>query len=1694
MAGATDLVVSWTANTEPDLAGYRLSYGTASGSHPTVIDAGNLTSWDVTGLTTGTTYYFVVQAYDFAGNLSTSSAEVSGVPGGALPSLTVSVADAPDPVAAGGNMTYTIAYANAGSGDATTVILTDAVPANTSFVSASAGGTLSAGVVTWALGTLAAGASGSVQLVVKVTSPLANNTIINNAACSIDSAQTNPLSAAAIATTVTSSPALTIAATDAPDPVNAGANITYTISYGNNGNMNASGVVLTDTVPVNTSFVSATAGGTLSAGVVTWSIGALAAGASGSAQMVVKVSSPLANGTIITHATYNIDSVETAPVGGGSITTTVSASPTLTLTATDTPDPVAAGANITYTISYGNSGNMNASGVVLTDAVPANTTFVSATAGGTESAGVVTWNIGALAAGASGSAQVVVRVVSPLANGTTITNGACAIDSNETLPLTGAAVVTTVASAPVLSVAAADSPDPVAAGTNLTWTLSYANAGNADATGVVITDTLPPNTSFVSATAGGTLSAGVVSWSIGTLAAGGTGSVQLVAKVASPLANGTTLSNTAYNIDSAQTSPVAGAAVTTTVSSAPALAIGQSDSPDPVSAGSNVTYTLTYGNTGNANATGAMMTDVVPSNTTYVGSTPAGTLSSGTVTWSLGALNAGTNGSVQLVVKVNSPLANGTLITNPGPALDTNETTPISAGPVTTTVGSAPSLSLTVADAPDPVAAGANITYTIGYSNTGNANATGVTVTAAVPANTTFVSATAGGAAAAGTVTWTIGPLNAGASGSVQMVVKVTSPLPNGTTITSGALLVSCVETAAVAGPTVPTSVTSAPILAVSAIDAPDPVAAGTSLTYTLSYSNTGNANATGVVLSDTLPANTTFVSATGGGVASAGAVTWSIGTLAAGAAGSVQLVVRVVSPLANGTLISHGSYSIDSTQTNPVAGAAITTTVTSSPILAVSMTDTPDPVAAGADLTYTFSYSNSGNANATGSILTDALPANTTFVSATGGGTAASGTVTWSIGNLNAGATGSLQLVVRVASPLADGTVITNGTCSIRSTQTAAVSAAAIATTVTSQPALTLTQTDTPDPVAAGANLTYTLSYANTGSATATAVTITDTVPVNTTFVSASGGGTLSGSTATWSIGTLAAGATGLVQMVLKVVSPLANGTTLTSGTPSITCAQTAPVGAAAITTTVVSSPALAVSMTDAPDPVAAGANLTYTIAYANNGNTTATGVVLTDTVPANTSFVSAGSGGVLSGSTITWNLGTLAAGGSGSVQVMVRVATPLTNGTAITSGAYSIDCAETTPVTGTAISTTVASSPVLSVQAIDAPDPAAAGANITYTITYTNAGNAVATQVVLVATVPANTTFVSATGGGVYTAGSVSWGIGQLTTGITGSVQLVVKVASPLANGTLVAFNAYNIGCNQEAPVPGPAINTTVSSNPILSLAVAATPEPVLAGADLTYTLTYGNAGNAPATGVSIAAPVPAGTTFASATAGGTLAAGTVTWSIGALNAGVTGTSQMIVHIPPTATPGSVITTGGWTISCAETAPVTAVAALTSVTQPSAPTLSSAVEATTNSIYFVRGATQTLIAQGASLQAGAVLSLSPDISVGPATVSGSTQVTADITISPTAALGPRTLMLTNPGGISGSLPDGIAIVKNPDSDGDCHIDGVDLNRMARAWNTTSAEPDYNATVDLDGDGYVGPDDLAIFIKYFAHKPAGCP
>jgi fibronectin type 3 domain-containing protein len=73
---ADDANASWDANTEPDLAGYKIHYGTESGTYTTTLDVGDSTTVTIDSLQANTTYYFAVTAYDQAGNESVFSDEV----------------------------------------------------------------------------------------------------------------------------------------------------------------------------------------------------------------------------------------------------------------------------------------------------------------------------------------------------------------------------------------------------------------------------------------------------------------------------------------------------------------------------------------------------------------------------------------------------------------------------------------------------------------------------------------------------------------------------------------------------------------------------------------------------------------------------------------------------------------------------------------------------------------------------------------------------------------------------------------------------------------------------------------------------------------------------------------------------------------------------------------------------------------------------------------------------------------------------------------------------------------------------------------------------------------------------------------------------------------------------------------------------------------------------------------------------------------------------------------------------------------------------------------------------------------------------------------------------------------------------------------------------------------------------------
>ena len=92
---AASLTLAWNHSTSSNAAGYQVSYGAQSGKYTTTVKAGYVKSVSITGLTEGTTYYFIVQSYDSAGTLGSPSPEVSGKVAAPVPVLSISC---PSPV------------------------------------------------------------------------------------------------------------------------------------------------------------------------------------------------------------------------------------------------------------------------------------------------------------------------------------------------------------------------------------------------------------------------------------------------------------------------------------------------------------------------------------------------------------------------------------------------------------------------------------------------------------------------------------------------------------------------------------------------------------------------------------------------------------------------------------------------------------------------------------------------------------------------------------------------------------------------------------------------------------------------------------------------------------------------------------------------------------------------------------------------------------------------------------------------------------------------------------------------------------------------------------------------------------------------------------------------------------------------------------------------------------------------------------------------------------------------------------------------------------------------------------------------------------------------------------------------------------------------------------------------------------
>jgi uncharacterized repeat protein (TIGR01451 family) len=178
----------------------------------------------------------------------------------------------------GDTIVYTIDYENSGTGWATLVEIVDTIPDHVTVVDATSGYTLSGNEYTWYIGDLGPGASGTITIEVTVDVPTDDDTLLYNEA-TLDWADANENyydQLLAYANTVVTAPILTLTKTVDVDYADPDDTVTYTIEYTNIGTGWATLVEILDTIPEDTTFVSATGSYTKVDDDITWTIGDVA--------------------------------------------------------------------------------------------------------------------------------------------------------------------------------------------------------------------------------------------------------------------------------------------------------------------------------------------------------------------------------------------------------------------------------------------------------------------------------------------------------------------------------------------------------------------------------------------------------------------------------------------------------------------------------------------------------------------------------------------------------------------------------------------------------------------------------------------------------------------------------------------------------------------------------------------------------------------------------------------------------------------------------------------------------------------------------------------------------------------------------------------------------------------------------------------------------------------------------------------------------------------------------------------------------------------------------------------------------------------------------------------------------------------------------------------------------------------------
>ena len=1285
-------------------------------------------------------------------NLANDSATDTSSPGTSQANLGITKTG-PVSILPGGSLIYTLTVSNAGPSDALDVTVSDPTPSGLAFVS-NAGDCTTPFPCT--LAAVPVGATRTITATFDVPpgytapAPIVNTATVSSAATDPDTTNNS----ATLSTALVRDADVEVTKS-APANVLAGQTIDVTVSVLNHGPNGATGVEVRDVLPPGFQFVAdAPTQGVYDSGSGIWTVGALAVSASAQLVITATATEPGSITNLAVKTGQSEPDPNLANDSSGS-TTNVAAAADLAIDTTVDRAEALVGETVTFTVRATNRGPSAATGVTITETTTPGLTITSATPsqGTTFDAGL--WTVGALDAGAEVTLTLVTRLD---AAGAQVTNAKVTaqveIDPNP-LNNNDAALVNAAAAADLRVTKAVSNPAP-GVGALIAYTVDVTNLGPSAATSAAILDVLPGNVSYVSAAASqGTYDAGTGVWTVGALPVTAAETLTLLVRVtAAGVATNTATRQSSAPVDPNPANDSDSATATPALIADLAIAKALMTAPIP---GLPATYTIVVRNGGPSAVAGATVTDVFPP--ALLGASWTCTADPGSVCPASGTGNLAA--TIDLEARDQATFTvTGTIASGATGGLTNTATVAVPAGvtdPDTTNNAATSTVTLTpTADmqvtktGPTQATPGTNISYTITATNAGPSDATGVVLNDVTPPGLTLVSVS--GDCSRGFPCPVEPTFVAGASRTFTLTYAVpsgyTTPNPISNTVT-----VSSTTADPQDGNNTATATTSlgGPVtdLGITKTNGVTTVVPGQTVTYTITVTNAGPTDAVGAHVSDVFPAALTGVTwtcaGTGGGVCTpsgSGSISESV-TVPVG--GTVTFTVTgTVSAAAVGVLVNTASVAPPPGASDPSsANNTDSDTLTPQADLAITKTG-PASVVAGANVVYTITVTNAGPSNAEGVVVTDVTPTGLTFVSNAGDCTTpfpcALGTVPAGAPPSTITATFAVPLSYTTPDPLPNTATVSTAT----SDPVAANNTVTVQTPLNRNADVEVTKT-APDTVLVGDTVAIAITVLNHGPGAATGVEVTDVLPAGFTYVSdAPDQGVYDAGTGVWTVGSLALDDQAQLVITATATSPGAitnvavkTGQNEPDPNPSNDSGGT-------ITSTAPAADVLVVKTVDRSD-VLVGETVTFTVRAINRGPSPASGVVITDALPAGLTLITpTASQGTYAGG--VWTVGALAAPAVATLTLLARVDAPgaLVNNAAVTAQVE----ADPDPLNNSdAASVNAAAAADLRVtKAVSDPVPAVGGL-VTYTIAVTNLGPSAATSVTISDVLPASVTYVSST-----------------------------------------------------------------------------------------------------------------------------------------------------------------------------------------------------------------------------------------------------------------------------------------------------------------------------------------------------------